>query len=222
MNKRIITIDCGNTNISMGIHLKNESQIIKFDPGLITNADFVLFSKVGNQSLDIPLNSINLNNYKHHHSFFDMPFCYTNSIGIDRLIYAYHFFKNPHESYCLIDAGTFITVDFVDGNGFLGGYIFPGLSLLKSTIQKSDTLNGYSPEVTYDQNQKLPPKSTPEALSAGLRHLISSIEHLCKNQSVIITGGDAVTVANIFSMKTTIQPNILHQSMKEIALCNFS
>ena len=76
---------------------------------------------------DEPINShlINLSSIKEK---IKISTNYENSIGIDRQVLIYDLQKKGSSKFSvIIDAGSFITVDFTKDNLHLGGYIFPGV-----------------------------------------------------------------------------------------------
>ena len=60
-----------------------------------------------------------------------MPVHYQKSLGEDRLALAYYAYKTLQSPTMIIDGGTFLTIDFVNSDGFLGGYIAPIDTALK-------------------------------------------------------------------------------------------
>ena len=120
-------------------------------------------------------------------------------VGQDRLLNAAAAYDGLKQACVVIDAGTAITVDFVDGEGtFHGGAILPGARLqLRALFEHTDLL----PEVSFD-----PP--TPGAFGANtvqaMRHGVfygirGAVRHLIERYAefyeayphVIATGGDA-------------------------------
>ena len=119
--------------------------------------------------------------------------------GIDRLLTASAAWDQFHEACVIVDAGTCVTVDFVDGEGtFHGGAIAPG-----ARMQLMAMHNGtYAlPEIDFE-----PPlreafgKSTAQAMLQGVYHGIRGMVRQLTEQysirygaypTVIATGGDA-------------------------------
>ncbi|MFN4259758.1 MAG: type III pantothenate kinase [Gemmataceae bacterium] len=122
-------------------------------------------------------------------------------VGIDRLLAAVAAARHGRRSRLpaiIVDAGSAVTVDWVDEQGvFRGGAIFPGLRLM------AKALNDYTallPLVTIEQpHPPLPGLSTPQAMQAGIFHavvggintLIARLNTHCSQQpAVYLTGGD--------------------------------
>ena len=119
--------------------------------------------------------------------------------GIDRLLNAAAAYKRIRQACIVIDAGTAVTVDFVDGDGtFQGGAILPGAALqLQALHERTAAL----PELHLampDDNAF--GRSTSQAMLKGVVHGIRGavqrlIEHYCEHYGafpqIIATGGDA-------------------------------
>lgn len=95
------------------------------------------------------------------------------SLGIDRLLSAFAATRivgklPPDSGWVVIDAGSAITVDWVDSDGcFRGGAIMPGLRLqAKSLATGTDAL----PEIDWqaDQDVCLPGTNTADAIFGGI------------------------------------------------------
>lgn len=222
---RLITVDNGNTNPHVGIFEEEKLVLItplkNFTP---KKDDFILVSDVG-QPLPfkptVDLKTIRSKSSKQ--SFFDMPVHYTETLGDDRLISSYFLFKQrkPKETVLLIDAGTFITMDVVGENGFLGGYIFPGINTFLSAYEKGSHLKILSPQKHFELLGL--PHSTEEAiLGAADCYLESVLESIIKKASphkIIITGGNFDLIKNkiekLNSLKVQIEtnPHLIHLSL---------
>ena len=140
-------------------------------------------------------------------------------IGKDRLFQAaflYHLY--PNEDLILIDAGTFITIDFINKNGFLGGYIFQGLKTFLAGYKKGARLPELNvAEISLDHfHDKSIPISTKEAILGACTHYIKGIVetiklHL-KNKKIIITGGEAKYFSAQISSAQVIN-HLIHYSL---------
>ncbi|MDO9182006.1 MAG: type III pantothenate kinase [Bacteriovorax sp.] len=201
---RIITIDNGNTNPHVGI-FQNEKldSVVALKDFMAQEDDFILLSDVGS-----PINfsaNVDLKKYRRMQKginhFFEMPVLYSETLGDDRLISSYLVFSHikPNEKILLIDAGTFITIDLINDQGFLGGYIFPGIATFLSSYQKGSNLKILSPQFNLSRSEL--PHSTEEAiLGATEIYLESVLKALIKKTSpskIIITGGSFELVKNI-------------------------
>jgi type III pantothenate kinase len=126
------------------------------------------------------------------------------TVGADRLLAALGAFSRSGEACVVIDAGTAVTVDYIDGFGvFQGGVIAPGLGMqLKALHEHTAALPKL--EVPKNADEKLPEgplgKSTREAMLIGCASTIRGLARVMIDRvaevnlsypRVIATGGDA-------------------------------
>ena len=101
----------------------------------------------------------------------------------------------------MIDAGSALTVDFVDDSGkHKGGYIAPGISMMRDSLLKST--EGISSCATAIGDPRVPGSDTGEAVSKGcFLSAASLIRYLIKDQtsSLVLTGGDAELLLHYFT-----------------------
>ncbi|MCS6977865.1 MAG: type III pantothenate kinase [Gemmatales bacterium] len=120
-------------------------------------------------------------------------------VGVDRLLNAVAAWKTDPAAVpaVLVDAGSAVTVDLLDGDGiFPGGAIFPGLRLMTLALHE---YTARLPLVTLDEpHPPLPGQSTEAAMRAGLHGaVVGGILHLVRRYQmrhplrvVWLTGGD--------------------------------
>ena len=90
-------------------------------------------------------------------------------VGVDRQLDALAAFERAKQACVVVDVGTAVTVDFVDGQGtFQGGAIAPGLSLMLDALhRKTERL----PEIAYeapDPDHGVFGKTTRHAMQLGV------------------------------------------------------
>ena len=106
---------------------------------------------------------------------------------------------HPGESCLVIDAGTCITVDFIDSKGvYHGGAIMPGLQM---NLQALHTFTAKLPLIDLEGVEKAPVlgRSTEESILAGtigatllaLAGYVALYKEKAPNLRVLLTGGDA-------------------------------
>lgn len=124
---------------------------------------------------------------------------------------------------CIVDAGTAVTVDMLSAQGdFLGGTIFPGLSLLRQSLVQGTqfvlTVDGRSTE-SFGQ-------STQDGVAAGtLLGLVGAIERLIdeyrrilgKPFEIFLTGGDGVLLAKYLRATFKPAPDLVLKGLARIA-----
>lgn len=120
--------------------------------------------------------------------------------GVDRLLNAVAAWDRIRQACIVVDAGTALTVDFIDGEGtFHGGAIAPGAAMqLQALHDRTATL----PELRLAAPDVMQPfgRSTGQAMLNGVFHGIRGTvqrlveqyaEHYGAFPQVIATGGDA-------------------------------
>ncbi|MBI3823487.1 MAG: type III pantothenate kinase [Planctomycetes bacterium] len=129
---------------------------------------------------------------------------YPDRVGIDRLLNAVaaNVRRQENVAAILVDAGSAVTVDYVDGKGvFRGGAIFPGLRLMAQALHDHTAL---LPIVEIDDAVALPGTTSVKAIQAGVLYaVIGGIERLITEYQhrhpaafeIFLTGGDAKSIA---------------------------
>jgi type III pantothenate kinase len=137
--------------------------------------------------------------------------------GIDRLLCAAAAFARLKQACVIIDAGTAVTVDFVDGEGtFHGGAIAPGAAMqLRALHEHTDAL----PDIAFEPPPDEPfGRNTREAMLHGVFHGIRGlaqrlIERYADAQGafpmVVVTGGDAERLFEHEDFVDRIVPHLL-------------
>jgi type III pantothenate kinase len=123
---------------------------------------------------------------------------YPDRVGIDRLLNAVaaNSRRERDQPAAIVDAGSAVTVDYVDAAGlFRGGAIFPGLRLMAQALNDHTAL---LPLVEVREPASLPGTSTTAAIQAGVFwSVVGGIETLLSElraedaMDVFLTGGDA-------------------------------
>jgi type III pantothenate kinase len=133
------------------------------------------------------------------------------SLGVDRWLAvaaAYHKYNQP---LMVVDAGTAITVDIIGPGGqHVGGYIFPGLTMMHDALWK----NTSDVRVVGSGTEELwiPGKNTQQAVNKGcLLAAASAIETLAAQFPVriVITGGDAKVISQAISLDADNHTNLV-------------
>lgn len=125
------------------------------------------------------------------------------SIGPDRLANAVAARKRFGAPVVVVDFGTAVTFDVVDGRGcYVGGIITPGLSVMTNYLHEKTAL---LPKIQIREIRTVIGKSTEEAMLAGavhgyrglVRELIAELKRELKTRKlpVVATGGYAKLIA---------------------------
>lgn len=119
-------------------------------------------------------------------------------VGEDRLLNAAAAFDKHKQSCVIVDAGTAMTIDLVDGAGtFHGGAITPGAQLMLDSLgQRAAQL----PEIELRKPEEVVGHNTAEAMLSGVfygmrgmvREIVEQIAFSTNQYPLVIaTGGDA-------------------------------
>lgn len=157
--------------------------------------------------------------------FAGMPVRYAQSLGEDRLIAAWWVFKEFKKPVLVIDAGSFLTVDVVNAEGFQGGFILPGVKLLGETLATGAQL---APQTFEDLKSEITtasdlPHTTADALQGAAVAYALLIQKLLVRwgiQEIILTGGNANIVAAwlkplAHEIPLTVKSDLVHWSLHE-------
>lgn len=136
-------------------------------------------------------------------------------VGEDRLLNAAAAYDTLKQACVVIDTGTAVTVDYVDGAGtFHGGAISPGLQMLL------DTMHAHAkqlPQVVFERPDEPIGHNTVDAMRSaafhGVRGLVRELteqyaEFAGAYPFVIATGGDAETLFTDYDLVDRIVPDL--------------
>lgn len=147
------------------------------------------------------------------------------TLGADRIADACGAWALHKGEACLvIDAGTCITVDFVDGSGvYHGGAIMPGL---KMNLQALNTFTAKLPLVDIDNVKRAPVlgRSTEESILAGtlgatmlaLAGYVALYRDKAPRLHVLLTGGDAQRLVDAGATGWELVPHLTLMGLNEI------
>jgi type III pantothenate kinase len=145
-----------------------------------------------------------------------------STLGIDRMILASGaVLQFPKKNRLVIDAGTCITYDFIDSNdNYLGGAISPGIRL------RYESLHNYTAKLPLLKKEKpidIVGNSTTQSIHSGvingvsfeIEGFINSVLDKNDNFIIILTGGDAVFLAERLKNTIFANPNFLLESLNQ-------
>jgi type III pantothenate kinase len=126
-------------------------------------------------------------------------------VGIDRLLGAYAATRRVGSPVVVVDAGSAVTIDWINREGrFCGGAILPGLRLQSRALA---TGTEALPQIDWRANQeiRLPARNTTEAIRSGiLAGLAATIDALIERYwnaggdgpiRAVLTGGDCPAIS---------------------------
>jgi type III pantothenate kinase len=141
--------------------------------------------------------------------------------GVDRLLNGAAAWELTKQACVVVDVGTCVTVDFIDGEGtFHGGAIAPGARMQLAAMHNGTTA---LPEVEFEPPlQEAFGKNTAQAMLQGVFHGIQGMVRQLTEQYasrygayplVIATGGDALTLFEEDDLIEQIAPDLQMQGI---------
>jgi type III pantothenate kinase len=151
---------------------------------------------------------------------------FPSQVGIDRLLDAVAALSRVQRPECkiIIDAGTAVTVDCVDGNGvFHGGAILPGFRLMSQVLHDHTAL---LPKIEISEsNPPVPGKSTEGAIRAGVFWAVAGgvkalVRQICarmdatRDRTIFLTGGDSSLLLPVMDTDVTHWPEMTLEGLR--------
>ncbi|MBU2862223.1 type III pantothenate kinase [Reinekea forsetii] len=139
-----------------------------------------------------------------------------SSLGVDRwlnMLAAMH--HSPNGFKVIVSMGTAMTIDVIDSNRHIGGYIVPGLlTQAKSLHQHASAL----PLVEFSGGTELG-DNTQDCINHGiLRSAVTFVEAtvapLAGKEMVFVTGGDAAYLSNSLGIEHKVNRNLIFDGLK--------
>ncbi|QJR81541.1 type III pantothenate kinase [Alteromonas pelagimontana] len=209
--KQVLLIDGGNTRIkycrldTVAAELATVSSVEDLISQLIKKREirYIYLANVGNSNLNDALSnfctaqSIDLRVIETEKTQFGLINSYANEkkMGVDRWLAMIAAQEMTDKPFAVIDIGTAITCDFVDGGQHLGGWIAPGFTIMRDALITNTvkvTANNTKPE------QIMVGQDTEACVAFGCLAAVqgvyfSAIDYLSSKRtdfSIIIGGGD--------------------------------
>lgn len=241
----VLCIDVGNTRLKWGVceladvsflrtgvidNIKNISpnDLISFFSGLESMP--VWISSVASCELVVCLSDwvkenwgLEINNVETHLKHYKALNGYqkTSDLGVDRWLAMVAVQYRLINNYCVIDAGTAITIDVVDGNGnHIGGVIMPGKQLMLSSLfSETDRIAEDSGEFVMlaDNTSDAVYSGVISCLVGGVDRVLSGVEKQNKKIRFVVTGGDAALMSQYLSYHVAIEINLVLEGVGLVA-----
>jgi len=149
-----------------------------------------------------------------------------STVGHDRLLNALGAFSRTRQACVVVDCGTAVTIDFIDGQGtFHGGAILPGVQMMLDALhQRTAAL----PEVRFAGPPPAEPfcgKDTRSAMVLGVAaSVVGGVHRLVQRYSeafgaypqVVATGGDAPALLEHDDVVEHIVPDLQLLGISEV------
>ena len=221
-----------NSNLVFSFFEKNDKIDVEIEKIIhsyskITSA---LISNVSSVKINDILNKLNIKIYELDSTFifpFKINYKTPESLGNDRLaLAAAATILYPNSNNLVIDAGTCITIDFINNNNhFMGGSISPGVKM------RYDSLNHYTanlPLLKNENNFNYPGDSTNASIHAGIiggvsneiNGFIKQINSRNDKVNVILTGGDAKILSKTLKITIFANQNFILEGLNSILNLN--
>ena len=237
-----LVVDIGNNFFKLGV-FENSNLIFSFSDkndridieiekiiGKYREITSALISNVSSLNISEILNRFNIKTYELDSTFifpFKLNYKTPESLGNDRLaLAAAATILYPNSNNLVIDAGTCITIDFIDNNNyFMGGSISPGVKM------RYDSLNHYTANLPLLKNENsfnYPGDSTNASIHAGIiggvsneiNGFIKQINSRNDKVNVILTGGDAKILSKTLKITIFANQNFILEGLNSILNLN--
>ena len=135
-------------------------------------------------------------------------------LGVDRWMACIAAEADGEGSVLVADAGTALTLDFVDGQSqHLGGLITPGVATMRGALRRQTQLRPNS----EDSAPAWLSTNTDNAIAAGtLRSAISLLDTAVRDlvpARLLLTGGDAALLAPHLAHSWTLRPHLVLEGL---------
>jgi type III pantothenate kinase len=253
MTKRALLFDIGNTRLKWGVldagQIKRTGMLAHdklaergfgaLTSKLPTNVDAVLASNVAGAAFGARLSSvIGL------HCGADVRFArstraacgvvsaykHPRQLGVDRWAAMIGARAEFRSSLCIVDAGSAITIDALDGDGnHLGGQIIPGLRMMADSLKMNTSGMSELRVRTADPGtgMALFAKETSHGVQAGaLNAVCGAVERAVRilraerlRPKIILTGGGATPILNELQGSVMHRPHLVLEGLAAMTKC---
>jgi len=197
-------LDIGNTTASFYKNGKIKTVRVKKFKNIFKNKKFYYINV--NHSLKKRLkkikNGINLESYIKKDKLY-------KGLGVDRVVVC-----KAIKNGVIVDAGSAITVDIVEDNRHIGGFILLGFNAIKNSYKNISKVLKY--KESFDINLNSLPQNTNQALNyATLKSIILPIKEVSKGKTIYFTGGDGKKLSKFFK-NSKYNKKLIFKAMKKI------
>ena len=143
------------------------------------------------------------------------------SVGTDRLLaaVAVNRLRGERRPAIVVDAGSAITVDLLDGDGaFQGGVILPGFGMVARALADGTDRLPHVPETGGEVPPPVVGKSTVQAIRSGLfwgnvgavREIVTRVgNQLGQQPELFVAGGDAQSLVERLQAQAQVVPDLV-------------
>ncbi|MBU4485518.1 MAG: type III pantothenate kinase [Candidatus Delongbacteria bacterium] len=147
-----------------------------------------------------------------HYKHLKSKYYNIKELGIDRLCNIAYAIKNYQKNVVVIDLGSAVTFDVINGKGeFDGGMILPGIKLQYKSLAGSTAL---LPDLAYKINELFIGRSTEECIRSGVQNGIAGVcndfvkeitDRFTTKIHVVMSGGDAEFIGKLVDFDHKIE-----------------
>jgi len=143
-------------------------------------------------------------------------------LGVDRWLAMLAATAQSNEAFCIVDAGTAITIDVVATDGeHEGGYILPGLDLMRRALtgDTGDLARFTLGEAAAADAAPVPGRTTAAAIGHGAVAAACALIDRCAhpssgdNRRVVVTGGDAGQIVPHLTVGFEHRPHLVLEGL---------
>ena len=146
-------------------------------------------------------------------------------LGVDRWVGMLGAMAEGPVSFCVVDAGTAVTIDFVvSGTSHTGGLILPGLALMRNALfAATGDIEEFSFRGNVAQADDLLGRSTDSAVRFGaVQAVVGAVERILNRQKqpvrLVVTGGDAkVLLPHLAGYSPEHRPLLVLEGLAKLA-----
>jgi type III pantothenate kinase len=148
-------------------------------------------------------------------------------MGVDRWVAMIGAWDEIHAACLVVDAGTAVTIDALDGNGqHLGGQILPGVTLMSDALASStsdipDTsrrsIRGASGmEIFANNTGGAVAHGTLSAVTGAIERAARALRDSRQDPELILTGGDASRILKSLDGEPIHRPHLVLQGLAKL------
>ncbi len=148
---------------------------------------------------------------------------YPEQLGDDRWLTLIAVHREIEGPVCIVDCGTAITVDIIQGDGIhLGGLILPGIDLMRHVLLERTHI----PRVTdSDEYLGLGVDTETAVVSASVNAAVALIEKVVRDSAgrlqtpltLVMTGSDALRIEPLLGIEAKLMPDLIMSGLAIVA-----
>lgn len=146
------------------------------------------------------------------------------SLGVDRWVALVAAWAEFGRALCVVDAGTAVTIDAVDGEGLhLGGHILPGLDLMAAALDRDTSEVGRAVRRQAgggefgNTTRRAVAAGTTAAVCGAVDRAVRTLRSKGLRPRIVLTGGDASRILPLLGKDVRQRPTLVLDGLARIA-----